>query len=177
MFPKLFIAFFSVLILDGLSKVWAMQTLEPYQPVPFIGQFFRWTLGFNTGVAFSIFTNSGGWPLILTGVVIVGLTVWSVRALRQGELPARAVWLVGLILGGAVANFIDRLLDGRVTDFIDLGLGAWRWPAFNLADSFIVGGVICLALVKMKIAPQEGEAAEPLTGDARTPPSPASTHE
>ena len=111
--------------------------------------------------------------------VILCLLILSLSACE-----ADGVYTAKLVAGGEVlvpagtdAYMGILLLDGRVTDFIDLGLGAWRWPAFNLADSFIVVGVICLALVKMKIAPQEGEAAEPLTGDARTPPSPASTHE
>ncbi|MBN1992441.1 MAG: signal peptidase II [Anaerolineae bacterium] len=150
-FPRLLIVFFITLVLDGLSKAWAQQTFAPYQPRPIIGQFFRFTLGYNTGVAFSMFTNSGLWPLILTGVIILVLLIWTINVLRSGELPEQAVWPLGLILGGAIANFTDRLLDGRVIDFIDVGLGALRWPAFNLADSFIVVGLGWLLLLKTKI--------------------------
>jgi len=52
-----------------------------------------------------------------------------------------------LLLGGAIANFGDRLLDGRVTDFLDVGLGITRWPTFNLADSFIMLGIAWLLLL------------------------------
>jgi signal peptidase II len=152
---RLLAALLIVWVLDGLTKVWAVQTFEPYQPVPVIGQFFRLTLGYNTGVAFSLFTNSGLWPLLVTGVIILGLTVWFVSILRSGELPFQAAWPVGFILGGAMANFVDRLMDGKVIDFIDVGLGTTRWPAFNLADSCIVVGIVWLMFMRGKPAPDE----------------------
>lgn len=138
-----------VLAVDWLTKIWAERTLPLYTPIPVIGQFFRLTLGYNTGVAFGLFVNGGVWPLIFTGLIIIGLAVWLVRALRTGEIPPVAAWPTGLILGGAIANFVDRLPDGRVTDFLDIGLGAARWPTFNLADSFIVVGVVVLLWISM----------------------------
>lgn len=135
------------LALDGLSKIWVEQTLDLYQPVPLLGDYFRFTLGYNTGVAFGMFANGGFGPLIVTGLVILGLAVWFWRALQSGQFPARAGWPIGLLLGGAIANFIDRLIDGRVTDFLDAGVGASRWPTFNLADSFIILGMLWLLLV------------------------------
>lgn len=135
------------LALDGLSKVWAEQTLELYQPVPLAGDFFRFTLGYNTGVAFGMFANGGSGPLIVTGFVILGLTIWFWRALQSGQFPAQAGWPIGLLLGGAFANFVDRLIDGRVTDFLDAGIGATRWPTFNLADSFIIVGMVWLLFI------------------------------
>lgn len=133
--------------LDWLTKAWAEQTLELYQPVPVIGELFRFTLGYNTGVAFGLFANGGSWPLVVTGLVIFGLLIWFVRALRLQQLPAVAAWPIGLLLGGAVANFGDRFPDGRVTDFLDAGIGATRWPTFNLADSFILIGLGLLLLI------------------------------
>lgn len=133
--------------LDGLSKVWAEQTLELYQPVPLAGDFFRFTLGYNTGVAFGMFANGGSGPLIVTGFVILGLTIWFWRALQSGQFPAPAGWPIGLLLGGAIANFVDRLIDGRVTDFLDAGISATRWPTFNLADSFIIVGMVWLLFI------------------------------
>jgi signal peptidase II len=137
------------LVADGLSKAWAERVLDFHQPVSVAGRFFRLTLGYNSGVAFGIFADGGSWPLIITGVVLLGIATWLVRALCAGEFPRETAWPVGLFLGGAVANFVDRLADGRVTDFLDLGLDATRWPAFNLADSFIVLGVITLALMTL----------------------------
>ena len=144
--------------LDGVTKIWAEATLEPYQPAPVIGDFFRLTLGYNTGVAFGLFANLGIGPLVVTGIVIVGLAFWLSYALHRGDFPAIAVWPMGLLLGGAVANFIDRLLDGKVIDFLDVGLGTLRWPTFNLADSFIV--VSLLTLMVMSLKPEKPEPGE-----------------
>jgi signal peptidase II len=146
---RLIPAFVTALVLDGVSKIWAERTFELYQPVPVIGEYFRLTLGYNTGVAFGLFANGGSWPLVVTGIVIVGLSIWLTSALRRGEIPAKAVWPIGFLLGGAIANFADRWPDGRVTDFLDVGIGAARWPTFNLADSFIVVSLGVLMLMTL----------------------------
>ncbi len=143
--------FLLAVAVDGVTKIWAEQSLEPYQPVPVIGEFFRLTLGYNTGVAFGLFANGGMWPLLVTGIVIVGLIFWLTQALRSGQFPAMAIWPVGFLLGGAIANFVDRLLDGHVIDFLDVGLGSMRWPTFNLADSFIVVSLFTLMFLTLKL--------------------------
>lgn len=135
------------LALDGLTKLWAERALTTYTPVPIVGQVFQFTLSYNTGVAFGLFANGGTWPLILSGIVIAGLTIGVVFTLGRGQLPPNVVWPLIAILSGAIANFSDRLVDGRVTDFLNIGVGAARWPTFNLADTFIVMGVVLLALV------------------------------
>jgi signal peptidase II len=142
--PQLLIMFIIGLLLDGLSKLWAESFLEPYQPVPILGEVFRLTLGYNTGVAFGLFANGGVWPMILTGLVIVGLAFWFAKGFWRGQFSPQAGWAIGLLLSGAIGNFADRLWDGRVTDFLDFGLGATRWPTFNLADSFILIGLVWL---------------------------------
>ncbi len=142
--------FLMALVLDGLTKFWALQNLEPFQPLPVMGEFFRLTLGYNTGVAFGLFANGGVWPLIVTGIVILGLMFWLTNGLRRGDFPAMAAWPMGFLLGGAIANFADRLIDGQVVDFLDVGLGSTRWPTFNLADSFIVLSLITLMIMSLK---------------------------
>ncbi len=149
--------------LDGFSKILVQQTLQPYQPVPVIGDFFRLTLGYNTGVAFGMFAGGGAGPLIVTGLVITGLTIWFIRSLQAGRFPPSTGWPIGLLLGGAMANFADRLLDGRVTDFLDVGLGTLRWPTFNLADSFIIIGMAWLVLANYARPPQPVESKSPET--------------
>lgn len=164
---KLLAAGVFVFGLDWASKVWAEQNLLPYQPVEIIGNFFRLTLGYNTGVAFGMFANGGLWPLLLTGVIIVGLVGWFTRALLTGQIPATAAAPVGFLLGGAIGNFIDRLPDGRVTDFLDAGLGAWRWPTFNLADSFILTGVALLVLLTFNYRPAAALSTDPLSPESQ----------
>jgi signal peptidase II len=159
---RLLYTIFVAIVLDGVSKVWAEQSLSLHQPVPVIGDILRFTLGYNTGVAFGMFANGGFWPLIVTGFIILGLIVWFARALYSGQFPAYAAWPIGLLLGGAIGNFADRLPDGKVTDFLDVGVGLTRWPTFNLADSFIVVGIICLMLLsfnkKLRTAEVNSEA-------------------
>lgn len=146
-----------VLLIDGASKDWAEQTLRLYQPLPILGGFFRLTLGYNTGIAFGMFANGGVWPLVLTGLIILGLLAWLLKALRSSGLPRLSAYPFGLILGGAIANFIDRLPDGRVTDFLDAGFGSTRFPTFNLADTFIVLGVVFLLWISFASKGSEEE--------------------
>ena len=86
------IALIIALSLDGMTKTWVEQVLVPFQPVPLAGQFFRLTLGYNTGVAFGLFANGGVWPLVVTGIIIVGMVIWLVSTLRSGELPPTTAW-------------------------------------------------------------------------------------
>lgn len=129
------------LVLDGLTKRWAEQALMFRIPRAVWGQYFQLTLDYNTGVAFGLLANGGEWLLALTSLLIGGLVIWLGNALRTGQLPAVAAWPAGMILGGAIANFVDRLADSRVTDFLDVGIGSSRFPTFNIADSCIVVGV------------------------------------
>ncbi len=148
-FYRLVSGFFLALIADGLSKYWANTVLLPFQPHPIFGSFFRLTLGYNSGVAFSMFDESGKLPTILTGAIILGGITWAIYAVRRGEISAPAAFPVGLIAGGALGNFIDRLPDGHVTDFLDFGLGTWRFATFNLADTAIVLGTITFMLLML----------------------------
>ena len=135
-------------LLDWVTKAWAVDALSPHRPVPVISETFRLTLGYNSGTAFGLFAAGGvlggALVLIVTGFIIVVLTLWVLRALRGGRYPLLVVWLMGLLIGGSIANFVDRLPDGRVTDFLDFGLNTTRWPAFNLADAAISVGAVGL---------------------------------
>ena len=93
----------------------------------------------NTGVAFSLLRDGGGVLIVFTVIAIAALLVYFARD------PDRPwVWLpTGLLVGGAAGNLIDRLLEGSVTDFIDLPL----WPAFNIADIGHHFGVVALLFV------------------------------
>lgn len=134
-------AFVLAFALDWYTKQWAEQALALYEPVPVVGQGIRLTLGYNSGVAFGMFANGGLWLALTSGVVLAGAVIWLLYSVRAGTASASLAWPVGLLLGGGVANLLDRLDDGRVTDFIDVGLGALRWPTFNIADACIVVAV------------------------------------
>jgi signal peptidase II len=142
----------AALTLDAATKFWAEQALTLHQPVPVVGEFFRFTLGYNTGVAFSLFADSGPAAAILSGLIILGILAWIVLQLRVDRLPVRTALPFGLLIGGALGNFFDRLADGRVTDFLDLGIGSARWPTFNMADVALSLAIVALFLVSMNIS-------------------------
>lgn len=131
-----------IVIADQFSKLWIRSTLLVGQSLPEVG-FFRLTHVHNTGAAFGLFQNQ---TFALIIVALVGITVLLVYALfiypRFPFLNSRlGISALGLVLGGTVGNLIDRLRLGYVTDFISVGI----WPAFNIADSAIVVGVIIFA--------------------------------
>ena len=134
-----------VVVIDQVSK-WAAQAyLDPARPVPVVRGFFDLQLAHNTGAAFSLLADAGGWQRIffvaLGAVVSLGI-VWWLRRLQPHER-----WLalgLSLVLGGAVGNLVDRIRWGHVVDFIHLYHGPWHWPTFNVADSAITVGAILL---------------------------------
>lgn len=131
----------TVLTADGLIKLWIERWLAPGDTVPVMGEFFHLTLAYNTGVAFGMFGNGGQGLVVLTGAIIIALVIWSIYSIYEAKAPHLAYLPLGLLVGGAIANFLDRMVDGHVTDFLDFGLILWRFPTFNLADCAIVIGV------------------------------------
>jgi signal peptidase II len=130
-----------VLALDQLTKWWVSSALPEggwWSPLPGLWRIFRITHITNSGAAFGIFPNQGNF-FILVAVVVALAIVLFYRHLPTGE------WLVrlslGLQLGGAIGNLIDRVHYGYVVDFVDIGF----WPIFNIADMSIVAGVAILA--------------------------------
>ena len=138
-----------IVIADQLSKLWIRTNLAVGQSVPEAG-FPRLTHVSNTGAAFGLFPDQV-LPLII--VSFIGTTVLLLYAfLFYRRFPLLNNWLawtgLGLILGGTVSNLTDRLRLGYVTDFIDFGF----WPAFNVADSAVVVGVIIFAYSLLSLA-------------------------
>ncbi len=129
--------------LDQLTK-WAIvsQVMTPPRIIE-ITPFFNLMLGWNRGVSFGLFDASSPYaPWIFSTVslvISVALLGWLYNVRRI--MPALAL---GLIVGGAVGNVIDRIRFGAVTDFLDFHLAGYHWPAFNLADSAITVGVALL---------------------------------
>ena len=155
---SLLIALVGAVALDLLVKALAERLLTWHVPREVLGGWFRLTLGYNKGVAFGLFATDGPGVIIVSGLVTLLLAAWLLYALRTDSLrtnshPLPAPWALGLLLGGAVANFADRLADGRVTDFIDFGIGTYRWPTFNLADVLIMVGAGMLLLASYRARP------------------------
>jgi signal peptidase II len=109
----------------------------------------------NRGAAFSLF-QGGSIFFLVVSVLSLGMVAYFHRSLQ-----GRAWWVhlvLGIILGGTLGNFIDRLRQGYVTDWISVGLGDSRWPTFNVADSSIVVGIGALVLYLLVTNPDRQEA-------------------
>jgi signal peptidase II len=114
----------------------------------------------NSGIAFGLFTSATAAVIVLTSIAVIWMLVYFARSgSRHPVIPAA----LGLLIGGSVSNLLDRVRLGHVTDFIDFG---W-WPAFNLADSFIVIGVCMLLFALIGSDRKPKQARRPLDVAAR----------
>lgn len=132
-----------VILLDQLVKWWVLADLMEPPRVIVVTGFFNLVLVWNRGVSFGMFNAESVWgPTILAGLALVicaCLVIW----LRRVESRFLAV-AIGLVLGGAIGNVIDRARFGAVVDFLDFHAFGQHWPAFNVADSAITVGVALL---------------------------------
>ncbi len=114
----------------------------------------------NSGIAFGLFTSATAAVIVLTTIAVIWMLVYFARSgARHPVIPAA----LGLLIGGSVSNLLDRVRLGHVTDFIDFG---W-WPAFNLADSFIVIGVCMLLFALIGSDRKPKQVRRPLDVAAR----------
>ncbi|MEE8581874.1 MAG: signal peptidase II [Myxococcota bacterium] len=148
--PKLRILLGALLFtvpLDQLSKWWVDATLPQGDRVPIIEGFFYLTHARNAGAAFGLFDQEPAETRLISFIVVslvafVVIVSFFRRLAPRDRLTALAL---GMILGGATGNFIDRVMRGEVIDFLQFQLwGGYRWPDFNLADGFIIVGVSAL---------------------------------
>src|SRR4029079_3177813 len=120
-------------VLDQLAKAWLTSFLAPGQSVRVVDDLLRLVHGQNAGGLFGLLQGQA-LPFALISLVVVGLIV-GYHA-RSGRNPYLSVTL-GLLLGGALGNLLDRVRLGYVVDFVDAGIGSVRWYTFNLADAAI----------------------------------------
>ena len=128
-----------VVIADQVTKALIRGNLRLHESVPDDG-FFRFTYTTNTGAVFGTFSDQT-FIMTIASFVGVGILLYFYHSHSGSEKFVRLS--LGLLLGGAIGNLIDRLWLGKVTDFIDVG----PWPIFNLADSAIVVGIVVLVVM------------------------------
>ena len=135
-----------VFVADQVSKHWILERLagEPWQEqYYYVAPFMNFALAMNHGVTFGMFDHNGSANVVIVGGIALAVAAGLLYWLRKVDRGLVAV-AVGLIVGGALGNFLDRVRYGAVVDFIDAHWGAWHWYVFNLADSAIDTGVALL---------------------------------
>jgi signal peptidase II len=157
MMRKWLLLAFAVIVLDHLTKWWVSASLEFQQFVPVL-PFFSLVRVHNTGAAFSILADAGGWQRWFFIAVGVIATVIIVRLLKQHANEKRMALALALVLGGALGNVIDRVVLGYVVDFLYFHYRSFAWPAFNVADSAISVGAALLIWDSLFGKPVEARA-------------------
>nr|WP_114395433.1 signal peptidase II [Oleisolibacter albus] len=154
-------------VLDQLSKWWILHValpclagttgpgcLAPTAPTQITG-FFNLVMAWNRGVSFGLFAHEADFmPYVLIAMALVisaVLVVWLQRTQQLFQAVS-----IGLVIGGALGNVIDRVRFGAVADFLDFHIAGWHWPAFNVADSCIVVGVVLLVAEGLFARPARG---------------------
>jgi len=134
----------TVVALDQLSKT-AIRGYFAVGEHENVTSFFNIVLIYNRGMSFGLFNGAGGLNALLFSLVAAVIVTALIYWLSRVESPLLAV-AIGLIIGGAIGNVIDRIRLGAVVDFLDFHVGSWHWPAFNVADSAICVGVAVMLL-------------------------------
>lgn len=149
-----------VVALDQVAKAAARAFLEPGAPVAVIPGLFNLTLVFNDGAAWGML---GGFRILFILLAAAMLLFCSARRRALfGDSPAGVASFI-LLEGGIIGNVMDRLIDGRVTDFLDFHHGAWHFPCFNVADSAICVGVALYFLLGLREGAKPAQGAAPST--------------
>ena len=151
----------AVVVLDQITKALVAANLplmEPVDLISWMAPVFSFTFVHNTGIAFGLFPGRGHLFLVFSIVVALGAVIFRTKVVGSEWWSHLAL---GLVVGGALGNIIDRLLRGYVVDFLDVNFWPFRtWPVFNLADASVVVGVGLLLLDSILLEPRRLSAAE-----------------
>ncbi|UCH61724.1 MAG: signal peptidase II [Fidelibacterota bacterium] len=146
-----------IVVSDQVTKYLVRHNLELHATIPVMGDFFRLTYVENSGIVFGI-KIGGALPfftaLSIAATILILYYLYRERASHPGIRISLA-----LVLGGAIGNLIDRLVFGQVVDFLDFGVGKYRFFVFNVADSAVTVGVALFLLLTTFFYPQRQEAA------------------
>jgi|SRR5690625_4127758 len=132
-----------VIILDQWTKWLVVKNMALYDSITLIDGFFYITSFRNKGAAWGILQNQMIFFYIITIIVVIGIIYYLHKHVKNNLFQGIAI---AFILGGAIGNFIDRLIRKEVVDFIDVMIFTYDYPIFNLADSFLVIGVILIII-------------------------------
>jgi signal peptidase II len=135
----------NITLIDQITKWWILDSMmQPPRTIP-LTPFFNLVLAWNSGISFGLLNNNNDFNALMLSILAIFILVFLHFWLNKAETKQIAIGL-GLIIGGAIGNVIDRLVHGAVVDFLDFHLNNYHWPAFNVADSSITIGAIILIL-------------------------------
>ena len=159
---------FAIVALDLLTKLIAVRALPPYLGVPLMGDAFQLRLVYNSGAAFGLNVGDHSrWIFMTLSVAAIVVLISMLRTTRPGDWLR--LYALAAICAGAFGNLIDRIRSARgVVDFLDVGVGALRWPTFNVADMAVTCGAVALAL-SLWGEGKKGSAPEPSPGASPPP--------
>lgn len=144
----------TLLMFDQISKSYFSTTLELGESVP-VTEWFNLVHVLNTGAAFSLLADAGGWQRwFFIGVSVVVVGVVSVVCLAR-QAVALDRWVGAFVVGGGGGNLVDRIQIGAVVDFLDFHWRGIHWPAFNLADVFVVCSMLVWCFASLKAPPRQ----------------------
>ncbi|MEK6720601.1 MAG: signal peptidase II [Chloroflexota bacterium] len=135
-----------VVAADQVAKAWVVQAVPADGSLSIVGDLVRLIVTHNTGAIFGLFRDQAG-LFAIASIGVLGLI--AVYHARSGRSPFLTLTL-GLLLGGALGNFVDRIRLGYVIDFVDAGIGDLRFYTFNVADAAISGALLLLLLLAVR---------------------------
>ena len=135
------------IIVDQIIKFIIKANMNIADTINIIPNFFRITFLKNEGAAFSILSGN---RLLFIFITVLVLILFYFFLLKNKKIIKTKQLLYGLLLGGIIGNFIDRILYGYVIDYLDFNIGSYNYPVFNIADSLIVISIIWLIVLSVK---------------------------
>ena len=157
----------AIVAVDLVTKLIAVRALPPYLGVPLVGDAFQLRLVYNSGAAFGLNVGDHSrWVFMGLSVAAIMVLISMLRSTRPGDWLR--LYALAAICAGAFGNLIDRVRSARgVVDFLDVGVGALRWPTFNVADMAVTCGALALAL---SLWGEGKKGAEPAPSPGTSPP-------
>lgn len=139
-----------VFLIDIVSKIWVLQHLELYEQFQ-LCRYFSILHTHNYGMALGLLEDKNYWKIWLFSIVIILIMVTLLPAVYNNRVSSFVSISYTLIMGGGLGNYFDRVYYGFVIDFIDLHIGYWYFPTFNIADASISAGILLVLLDGLRL--------------------------
>ena len=132
-----------IIVADQSSKWWIFEKIMQPPRIINVNEYFNLVLTWNNGISFGLFNNDNEINALIISLIATVIIIFLIRLLSKSKTKKLSIGL-GMIIGGAIGNVIDRSIYGAVMDFLDVHINVYHWPAFNVADSGITVGALIL---------------------------------